>query len=109
MLVVLLNGAALLFPAWVVQGIERARGIDVLGQRIFFVAGLFLAMVLGLLPAALAAAIVFFVLLWVAGPIVAGVFGVLAALSVLGTEIAFAILFLGKRFEHFDLSVELRP
>jgi hypothetical protein len=52
---------------------------------------------------------VFFLLLWVVGPIVAGVFGVLAALSVLGTEIAFAVAWLGKRFERFDLSAELRP
>jgi ABC-2 type transport system permease protein len=107
-LVLLMNAVALLFPAWAPQG-GGARGIDVMGQRILFVGVLFLAMAGVLLPAALAAAAVFFLLLWVVGPIVAGVFGVLAALSVLGTEIAFAVAWLGKRFERFDLSAELRP
>lgn len=106
-LVVLMNAFTLLFPAWAPQP-GRARGIDAMGQGILFLGVMILAMVSVLLPAALAAAAVFFLLLWVTGPIVASVFGVLAALVVLGTEIAFAISLLGKRFERFDLSVELK-
>ena len=107
-LVVLMNAFSLLFPAWAPQP-GRARGIDAMGQGILFLGVMILAMLGVLLPAALAAAAVFFLLLWVLGPIAAGAFGMLAALSVLSTEIAFAISFLGKRFEHFDLSVELKP
>jgi hypothetical protein len=109
MLVVLLNAAVLLFPAWVSQGVERPGGIDVLGQRIFFAAGLFLALSAGLLPALLVAAAAFFVTLWLLGPIVAGVAGLLVVLVALGAEIALAIVWLGKRFERFDLSAELKP
>jgi hypothetical protein len=107
-LVVLQNAVALVFPAWTRRD-RGARGIEVMGQGILFLAALVLAMAGVLLPAALAAAAVFFLLLWLAGPIVAGGFAVVAALTVLGTEIAFAISWLGKRFEHFDLSLELRP
>lgn len=108
-LVLLMNAAVLLFPAWVPQGVERAGGIDVMGQRIFFVTGLFLTMVVALLPASLVAAIVFFVTVWMIGPIGAGALGLLAVLACLGAEIALAIFWLGKRFEHFDLSAELKP
>ena len=97
-LVLVMNAAVLLFPAWAPQGVARARGIDVMGQRLFFVAGLFLTM------AACAAAgrdrrsAVFFMTLWLIGPIAAGALGVLAALIVLGAEIALVIFLLGKRF-----------
>jgi hypothetical protein len=80
-----------------------------MGQSIFFFAGLVLAMVATLLPAALAAAAVFFLTLWVLGPVIAASLGGIAVLVVLGTEITVAILWLGKRFESFDLSAELRP
>jgi hypothetical protein len=107
-LVVLVNAFSLLFPAWAPQP-GRARGIDAMGQGILFFGAMILALVAVLLPAALAAALAFFVLLWAVGPIVGGAFALLAALSVLGAQIAFAISLLGKRFERFDLSVELNP
>jgi hypothetical protein len=108
-LVLLLNAAVLLFPAWMPQGMQRGGGIDVLGQRIFFVAGLYLTMVLALLPAAIVAAAVFFLALWLLGPIAAGIGGLVVILIALGAEIALAIAWLGKRFERFDLSAELKP
>jgi ABC-2 type transport system permease protein len=79
-----------------------------MGQQILYAVGLSLTMVVALLPASLVAAVVFFIALWVIGPIGAGALGLLAVLVCLGTEIALAILWLGKRFEHFDLSVELK-
>jgi ABC-2 type transport system permease protein len=108
-MVLVMNAAVLLFPAWVPQGAARARGIDVMGQRLFFVAGLFLTMTASLLPAAIVAAAVFFMTFWLIGPIGAGALGVLAALIALGAEIALVISLLGKRFERFDLSAELKP
>ncbi len=107
-LVLVMNAAVLIFPAWAPQGGARA-GIDVMGQRIFLAAGLFLAMAAALLPAALVAAAVFFLTLWMFGPVVAAALALIAVLVVLGTEIAVTIFFLGKRFESFDLSAELRP
>ena len=80
-----------------------------LGQRFFFAAGLFLTMAAALLPATLVAAAVFFLTLWMIGPVVAAALALIAVLVVLGSEIAVAIFFLGKRFESFDLSAEVKP
>jgi hypothetical protein len=43
------------------------------------------------------------------GDILAGALGVIAMLLILGTEAWLGIQWLGKRFEQFDLSAELRP
>jgi hypothetical protein len=108
--VLVMNAAVVLFPAWVSLGADRGRGIDVIGQRIFFVAGVFLTMALSLLPAGIAAAIVFFGLQWTVGvPVVAGLAAAAIALAVLCTEVWLVVLWLGTRFERFDLSAELRP
>jgi hypothetical protein len=107
--VVVMNAAVVLFPAWVPQGADRGSGIDVIGQRIFFLAGLFLATAGALLPASIGAAAIFFATLWIVGAPVAAALGAVAALAVLGVEIGLAVWFLGERFERFDLSAELRP
>jgi hypothetical protein len=106
--VLVLNAAVLLFPAWVPQG-QRAGGIEVLGQRIFFVAGLLLALLFALLPAAIVAGGSFLVGLWLAGVPAAAAAGFVGAITVLVVEIGLVIAWLGKRFEKFDLSAELRP
>jgi ABC-2 type transport system permease protein len=107
--VLVMNAAVVLFPAWLPQGAGRGSGIDVLGQRIFFLAGLFLAIAGALLPAAIGAAAMFFGTLWIVGAPIAVVLGALGALAVLGVEIGLAVAFIGRRFERFDLSAELRP
>ena len=107
--VLVLNAAVVLFPAWVPLGADRGSGIDVIGQRIFFVFGLFLAMAGSLLPAGVGAAAIFFGSLWIVGAPIAAALATLAALAVLCVEIGLAIAFIGRRFESFDLSAELRP
>jgi hypothetical protein len=107
--VLVMNSAVVLFPAWVPLGPERGTGIDVFGQRIFFLAGLFLTTIAALLPAALAAAAIYFVSVYVIDVLVAAALAVVAALAVLLVEIGLAISWLGTRFESFDLSAELRP
>jgi len=104
------NGIALVFPAWV-QSISNQgeHGLDVLGQRLLFFAGQFVLLALGLLPAALGAAIIFFVVNFAAGPIVAAPLAWLVVLSVLGVEVWAGVRWLGERFARFDLSAELRP
>ena len=108
--VLVMNTAVVLFPAWVPQGADQGRGVDVVGQRIFFVAGVFLTMLLSLLPAAVAAAIVFLGVQWTVGvPVVAGIAAAAVALAILCAEVWLVVLWLGGRFERFDLSAELRP
>jgi hypothetical protein len=105
--VLVMNAAVVLFPAWMPRG--RAQGIDVLGQRIFVIAGVFLTMILTLLPCSVAAAAIFFATLWVVGVPAATALAGVAAIAVLLVEIGLAIVWLGKRFEKFDLSAELKP
>jgi hypothetical protein len=107
--VLVMNAAVVLFPAWVPLGPVRGAGIDVFGQRIFFLAGLFLTTIAALLPAAIAAAALFLVSVYVVGALVAGGLAVLAALAVLLVELGLAIAWLGKRFESFDVSAEFKP
>ena len=52
---VVLNGIAVLFPAWSTLGSSRARGIDAMGQRLVMLAGILLTLLLSLLPGAIVA------------------------------------------------------
>jgi ABC-2 type transport system permease protein len=107
--ILVLNAAALLFPAWIETGRQRAQGIDVLGQRILFLAGLLIAMAGAFLPAIAIASISFGVVYWMVDAVLAAWLALLVMVGVLLAEIALAIAWLGKRFEVFDLSAELRP
>ena len=104
------NGIALTFPAWV-QSVSNhgEHGLDVMGQRLLFFAGMILLLALGLLPAALGAALTFFAVSWLVGPIVAAPLAWLVVLTILGVEIGAGVRWLGVRFARFDLSSELRP
>lgn len=104
------NAAAVLFPAWLQTSRGRTPpGIEVMGQRIFFVVGQFLVVVLALLPAAVAAALVYGLLQWLVNIPVAAVSAFVAAFAILGIEVGWALAWLGRLFERFDLSAELRP
>jgi succinate dehydrogenase/fumarate reductase cytochrome b subunit len=80
-----------------------------MGQRLLFLAAQFLLLALGMLPAVVAAAVTFFVVNWLVGPIPAALLAWLVALTVLGVAIWAGVRWLGTRFAHFDLSSELRP
>ncbi len=108
--ILVMNAAVVLFPAWVPMGAGRASGIDVLGQRIFFIAALYLVVIVALLPATIGGVLAYFASLWTVGvPAVAAGLGAGFVLVILGAEIVFGIWLLGERFEKFDLSAELRP
>jgi len=107
--VLVLNSMAVLFPAWMQSMRGRAQGIDVVGQRLLFLAALFLSFAGAMLPAALIGGIVFGATYWILNSTIAGALAFLTLLTVLIVEIGLAIAWLGKRFEHFDLSAELRP
>jgi len=104
------NAIALTFPAWV-QSVSNPgeHGLDVLGQRLVFLAGQVLLFALGLLPAAIGGGVTFFVASWLSEPVLGAVLALLVALTVLGVEIWAGVRWLGGRFARFDLSAELRP
>jgi ABC-2 type transport system permease protein len=105
---VIVNAAAVLLPAWQPGPGRPQQGIEVMGQRILFMAGQMLAMVLMLLPALIVAVLVFAVLRLVAGDVVAQIAAATIAVAALAVETGVAIAWLGERFEKLDLSQELR-
>ena len=104
------NAAALVFPAWAQSMRNRSeRGIEMLGQRIIFIAGQFLVVLFALLPAALGAFALIFATQWLIGLVAAACLAAVAVLVILVAEVGCGIWWLGQRIEQFDLSAELRP
>ena len=97
------NTLAILFPAWVVMGASRARGIDVMGQRMLMMAGMFLALALAMLPALLAAGIVGYAIYLVLH-VIPIVLPALIAAVVLVVECVVATEMLGGVLERTDIS-----
>ena len=102
------NAAAVLFPGWFQAGREGPHGIEATGQRLVFLLGQIVVILLALIPAAAAFSVLFF------GLKLAGVLwllalppGVIAAALVLAIEASLGLLLLGRLFERFDLSKEL--
>ena len=89
-------------------GVNLRFSADVMGQRLLFFAGLVIVIVVGLIPATLSAAVVFWVAQLLLSIPLAVALGVVAALAVLLAEVAMGIGWLGGHFERFDLSSELR-
>ena len=100
------NGVALMFPAWVPLGSQRARGLDAMGQRIIMLGGTWLLLAIMTLPGALAGAVVWFAFRVIVGPL-ALIPGAIACAVVLGIEVLAATEALGPLYERMDvLSVE---
>lgn len=104
------NAAAVIFPAWTQAAGNRAeRGIEVMGQRIIFVAGQLLITAIAIIPAALSAALVFLIAQWLIGMTAAAGLAALAVFALLSVEAGLGVLWLGSRFENFDPGTELQP
>ncbi|MBU8899168.1 putative ABC exporter domain-containing protein [Corallococcus sp. M34] len=99
------NAAVVLLPAWVPVGMERARGIEALGQRLLTLAGTLVVTLVGLVPAAFVALVVGYPLFDRFGAWAFSVAGVVAA-GVLAGEVALGIRWLGRVFQSLDLSEE---
>jgi hypothetical protein len=100
--------ATLYFPGWMSAVGQAGGGMEVLGQRLIFAGGYVLVLVVALLPAALAAAVPYFVVQWLAGMQAPALLaGAVAASLVLIGELAAVVWWLGGRYERFDLSTEL--
>ncbi len=110
------NGAALLFPAWQNTLRGRSVGVESIGQRLIFVVGQMLAVVVALLPAAVLAGLVPLAVYyywadlahWRGGEPAALISGTAAGVAVLGGEIWVGLWWLGRRFEQLDVAADLR-
>jgi hypothetical protein len=104
------NAAALIFPSWFQAAPARGGGgVEVLGQRLIFLGAQMLTMFLVLLPAALAIAGAILAVRLAGGPLLLGIgLGTVGALVFLAGGLWAGLVFLGRRFEKFDLSSELR-
>jgi hypothetical protein len=107
---VIANTATVLVPAWSKPGVARTQqGIEVMGQRILFLAGQLIGMAVMLLPAVFLAGIAGALSRWLIGSTAAAAVAAVVAVAVLAVEVGAAIYWLGGRFERLDLSQELRP
>lgn len=105
-----LNAATLVFPAWAqTVGNPAERGIDVLGQRIIFMAAQLLVTLCAALPAALLAALILLVGQWLGGFTVGAALAIAGMCLLLSWEASLGLRWLGTRFDRFDLATELRP
>lgn len=95
----------LLFPAWLAGG-SRERGIEVMGQRMIFLAGYVLVLVVAMLPAALVGGVAFLAGRWLGSMAVGLVSAAVLGAAVLVVELRLAVAWLGRRVEHIDLSRE---
>jgi hypothetical protein len=100
---VVTNGIAVMFPAWISIGPSRARGIDAMGQRLLMMAGIWISLVIALLPAALVAGAAGFGIYLTMHVIPVVVPAAIAAVVVLA-ECWVAVELLGKILDRTDVS-----
>jgi ABC-2 type transport system permease protein len=100
------NGVALMFPAWVALGNQRARGLDAMGQRLIMLGGTWLLLIVMTAPGAFAGAIVWFAFRTFLGP-GALLPGAIVCAGVVAIEVLTATEALGPLYERLDvLAVE---
>ena len=98
----------LLFPAWIVApGAAGGRGVEVMGQRMVFMLGYLVAVLVAAIPAALLGGLGFLLGHWLGGMAAAILAAALGACAVFACELAVAVRLLGRRIDRFDLSQEL--
>jgi hypothetical protein len=97
------NAAVVLFPGWIATGSARARGIEAMGQNMLMFAGTLLALVVGLIPAALVSGGLGYLLYQVVGWAAAAPAAVVMA-AILGAEVAIVIGWLGRLLERTEPS-----
>lgn len=97
------NAAALFFPAWLVGGSRKPRGIDAMGQRIIMLGGTWVVLLVAILPAAIISGVMWFTLGQTVGPWILVPSAVLAALVVFA-EVALASEALAPVYERLDVT-----
>jgi hypothetical protein len=96
------NAVALIFPAWVPLGNQRARGLDAMGQRLIMLGGTWLLLTISMLPGAIAGGIVWFALERFIGT-AALVPAALVCSAIVGVEVLLATEAIGPAYERLDL------
>ena len=103
LLVTYQNAVVLLFPAWAAIGPDRATGVEAMGQRILVMVGGWLALLVGMLPGAVLAAVVAGLLQAVGVPLVWGIaVGVVGGAATVAVAILLAVTWLGRVFDRLD-------
>ena len=97
------TAAAVLFPAWVPLGDQRARGLDAMGQRLILFGGVLLTLAVVVGPGAIVGAILWLTLYELIGAVVL-VLAAAVCLAIVGIELLFVTEALGRAYEGIDLS-----
>jgi hypothetical protein len=97
------NGLAIAFPAWIVIGPSRARGVDIMGQRLIMMAGHLIVLALSIVPGAIVAALVALVF-YLTSQTISVVLPALSLSIVLVMECAFAVDELGRLLDRTDVN-----
>jgi ABC-2 type transport system permease protein len=101
------NAVALMFPAWVPLGSQRARGLDAMGQRLIMMGGTWVLLIVGLLPAVIGGGIVWLVLFYFAAGPLAMIPAAAACTAIVAVEVFVATEALGPAYDRLDvMSVE---
>jgi len=108
------NAAAVVFPAWFQATRTRGPGIERIGQRLIFMFGQLVVILVALLPVALVGAASLGAAYWLfngsdVALLGAAIFGTVLMFAALVGEVWCGLWLLGARFEKLDLSAELRP
>jgi len=96
------NAVALMFPAWVPLGSQRARGLDAMGQRIIMLGATWLLLAIMALPGVIAGGIVWLALGMFFGS-AALIPAALVGAAIIGVEVLFATEALGPVYERLDV------
>lgn len=99
---------ALYFPAWAQALGGGPKGVEVMGQRLIFMAGYMLALLLALVPATLLAGLAFFLVNAIWGLVPGFVVVFVCVFIVLVLELGWVLEQFGDRVEQLDISQELR-
>jgi hypothetical protein len=100
------NAAALAFPAWFQSAKGGGQGIEATGQRLIFMIGQLLVLLVALIPAAALFAGAFFLGKMLLPTAIAIPLAAIAAAVVLAVEAALGVMLLGWLFERFDVAAE---
>jgi hypothetical protein len=101
--VLIQNAVALIWPGWIELGKANRQGIEAMGQRLITMVATILTLVVAVIPAAIIFGIIYFLGSFMIGAAVMPIAALAAALGLLA-EAGFAILWLGRIFEKFDVS-----
>ena len=105
--VLIQNAAALLVPGWVALGKAQPQGIEAMGQRMITMIASLVVLLFAVIPGAAVFGFAFLTGYWLLGPAMVPLAALPAAGGLL-LEAAVIVAWLGRLFEKFDPSLELR-